>query len=100
MHKRIVFEPQRKVANPFGFRSFQFREHASDQLRISVGHLRLGLIPDQGPFHHVLLRVGGAISWLLDPLDVRQPGKDSVAKKYSPTVSFANSRSSCPRSTA
>src|ERR1700731_2996983 len=45
MNEAIVIEPERKVANARWPRGFQFLEYFGDQLRVSVGQLRLGLIP-------------------------------------------------------
>src|SRR5439155_5114595 len=57
MNKRVVLQPQRKIAGALRFCSLQFRKHGRDQISVLVGQLRLGLIPDQGLFHHPLLSV-------------------------------------------
>src|SRR5260370_28935075 len=94
MNESIVVEPQRKIAHALRLGGFQFLEYPGDQLRVSVGQLRLCLIPDHGPFHHFLHGFRSEIiaCW---PIDVWRPRKDSVARKYFWAASFAVSGSSC-----
>src|ERR1700682_246454 len=81
MHKGIVVEAQRKIAKAFRLCGLQFRKPPGNQLGVFVGHTRFGLIPDQGPFHHALLR-SRDLTWPpITPPDVRRRQKDSAAKK-------------------
>src|SRR3981189_3885738 len=79
MHKGIVVEPQRKIAKAFWLCGLQLPKHPGNQLGVFVGHTRLGLIPDQGPFHHALLRSRDANWSPINLLDVRRLQKDSAA---------------------
>src|ERR1700719_4686978 len=80
MHKGIVVEAQRKIAKAFRLCGLQFRKHPGNQLGVFVGHIRLGLIPDQGSFHRALLRSRG-VNWSpINVLDVRRLQKDSAVK--------------------
>jgi hypothetical protein len=84
MDEAVVVEPQRKIANAFGPRRFQFREYIGDQFGVPVRHIGFCLIPDQGPFHHSLQRLVFEDLFLMAcscVLDVRDGAKDSVAKK-------------------
>src|SRR3984893_15095661 len=91
MHKRVVVEPQRKIANAFGLRGLQFLKYLGNQLRISVGHSWLGLILDQGPCHDALLiRSCGLELSALDPLDVwrlqRMRSQRNIFRLYLPLL--------------
>src|SRR5258705_3246337 len=89
MDESAIVKPQRKVANALYLRGLQFLEHACDQLRVSVGQLRLCLIPDQGPFHdslHGWVSRRGIIAFR--PEDVQRPGEDSAARKIFCAASF------------
>jgi hypothetical protein len=91
MDEAVVVEPQRKIANAFGPRRFQFREYIADQFGVLFGHVGFCLIPDQGPFHHSLQKsvfeglVLMACSCLLD---VGDGAEDSVTGKIFEACSF------------
>src|SRR5260221_2616 len=80
MHKGLVVETQRKIAKAFRVCGLQFCKHPGNQLGVSVGHIRLSLIPDQGSFHRALLRSRG-VNWSpINVLDVRRLQKESAVK--------------------
>src|SRR5712671_3532361 len=78
VHKGIVVEAERKIAKAFRLCGLQLRKHPGNQLGVFVGHIRLGLIPYQGPFHPTLLRSCDVNRSPINPLDVRRLQKDSA----------------------